>query len=142
MSNVWKLAALAALVAPAIAGAQEASQRPNYKNVETKNAPPAGRQMYKTVDEKGRVVYTDAPKEAGQKAAKLNTSVNVATPESRRQLEIDNQNRAREEYAEKAAAYRRAAPIRQREMEEAAAKRREAEIQNPEYAPRPIRVVR
>jgi hypothetical protein len=116
--------------------------RPNYKNVENKSAAPAGRQLYRSVDEKGRVVYSDAPREAGQKAATMNNSVNVSSPEARRQMQIDSQNREREEQADRMAQMRRAQTVRQQEYEEAARKARDEERQNPEYAPRPIRVVR
>jgi hypothetical protein len=129
-----------AVVATVAFGQEPTKPDYSYKSAVTKGAQPATRQMYRTVDDKGRVVYSDAPKEAGQKAAKINNSVNVATPEARRQLEIDLQNRSREEQAERSAAIQRNAPIRQREAEEAYRKRREAEAQNPEYAPRPIRI--
>ena len=137
---IW-IAALPMLLAGWAARAEEAANRPNYRTIETnKGSPPAGRQLYKTVDENGRTVYTDAPKSAGQKAAKVN-AVNVESPEARRQTAIDLQNRRQEDYAERAAAARRNAPIQQRDYQEAQRKRREEEAQHPEYAPRPIRVV-
>jgi len=131
------------LVAAPRAWAQDAAKRPdyNYRGITNQGGQPAGRQLYKTVDEKGRVVYTDAPKEAGQKGAKMNAAVNVESPEARRQMSIELQSKQQEEYAERAAAARRAAPIQQREYQEALRKRKEEEAQRPEYAPRPLRVV-
>lgn len=125
------------------AHAQDGPNRPNYsyKNIDVKSSQPPPRQLYKTVDEKGKVVYSDAPKDAAQKGAKIN-SVNVASPESRRQVQIELNDRQREEQAERNAAYQRSVTVRQREAEEAARKRAEEEVQNPSYAPRSIRIVR
>jgi pyridoxine/pyridoxamine 5'-phosphate oxidase len=135
-------AAIAILTVARGVCAQDAANRPdyNYRGIANPSGQPAGRQLYKNVDEKGRVVYTDAPKAAGQKGAKMN-AVNVESPEARRQMSIEMQTKQQEEYAERAAAARRAAPIQQREYLEAAKKRREEEAQRPEYAPRPLRVV-
>jgi hypothetical protein len=134
------IALAAAILFVPEAGAEDVPNRPNYRTIEPKTSQPPSRQLYKTVDEKGRVIYSDAPKDAAQKGAKIG-SVNVASPEARRQLQIELQDKQREEQAERNAAMRRSAPIRQREAEEAAKKRREDEAQNPSYAPRPVRIV-
>jgi hypothetical protein len=133
------IAAPLLLAAPAALG----QDRPNYDARKLQSKPAAQpRQMYKHVDENGRVVYTDAPKDAAQKGAKLNSSVNVSSPEARRQMQIEDQNNRREEYAERAAAARRYAPIQQREYQDAARKRAEEEALYPEKGPRTVRVVR
>lgn len=134
------MAFAAAIAVASEADAQDPS-RPNYKSVETKSSQPPPRQLYKTVDAQGRVVYSDAPKDAAQKGTKID-AVNVASPESRRQLQIQLQDRQREEQAERNAAYQRGATIRQREAEESWKKRQQEEMDNPSYAPRPVRIVR
>lgn len=72
--------------------------------------------LYKHVDARGHVTYTDRPQQPGQAALSL-APVNVATPEARRQLELARQRMAREEQAEFAlrmqqwSAAQRAAPV-------------------------------
>ena len=135
-------AAIAMLMLARGVCAQEAAKRPdyNYRGIANPGSQSGGGQLYKNVDEKGRVVYTDAPKAAGQKGAKMNP-VNVESPEARRQMSIELQTKRQEENAERTAAARRNAPIQQREYQEAMKKRREEEAQHPEFAPRPLRVV-
>jgi hypothetical protein len=97
--------------------------------------------MYRHVDEKGNVSFSDRPQKAEQKAEKTQKP-NVASREATRQLQIQDAASKREEAAERAAAQRRAAAVAQRERAEKARQKREEEERNPGSAPRPIRIVR
>ena len=141
-----KITALLVFIAGfACVAAAEEEAKPNYRlNSATKAPPlpPATRGMlYRSVDANGKVVYSDRPKEAGEKGTKA-TQGNVASPEARRQTNIQLQDRKREEYEERVAAARRHAEVQRREREEAARKQKEHEAQNPGDAPRQIRIVR
>jgi hypothetical protein len=95
--------------------------------------PAAAQKLYRHVDENGKVVYTDRPQHANQKAEKLKAP-NVTSPEASRQLDYAVRERKREEQAERLAQQQRAMAQRQREFEEERERRyREAEA-NP-YSP-------
>src|SRR5688572_16564424 len=72
--------------------------------------------LYRHVDEKGNVTFSDRPKQAGQKAEKPKTA-NVMSPEARRQLEYGEYARQREEQAERTAQQQRHYAQRRREIE-------------------------
>ena len=97
--------------------------------------------LYKHVDEKGNVVFSDRPQKADQKAEKARKP-NVSSSEATRQTQIEMNNSRREEMAERNAQQRRAASAAAREREEKARQRRTEEERNPERAPRQIRIVR
>lgn len=97
--------------------------------------------MYKHVDEKGNVSFSDRPQKAQQKTEKAQAP-NVASREATRQLQIESQNSMREEQAQRAAAQRRAAAVAQKERQERATQRQLEEERNPQSAPRSVRIVR
>ena len=87
--------------------------------------------LYKHVDADGKIVYTDRPAEAGQKAI-VQKAPNVASPEARRQDEYGRRQSLREEQAERAAQQQRHLAQRRREAE--AEMERRAKEADP-YAP-------
>lgn len=68
-------------------------------------------EMYRHIDEKGNVVFSDRPKQAGQIAEKKKTT-NVASGEARRQLEMERAEVLHQRREEQFAAQRRAAAPR------------------------------
>ncbi len=99
--------------------------------------------LYKHVDAKGKVTYTDRPADAGHKAEKPRPA-NVASPEAVRQDYLQEQGRLREERAERLAQQERYVAQRRREQEAAARERsvREADPYNPVQQPARPRVRR
>jgi hypothetical protein len=141
-----RVLALVSGLAVLVAGpstAEEAAKTDYRINSVARPKPPAstGGTLYRSVDANGKVVFSDRPKEAGDKGVKA-AQGNVASPEARRQMNIELQNRNREEYADRAAAAQRQQAAQRREYEEAMRKRQEYEAQNPGDAPRHIRIVR
>lgn len=84
-----------------------------------------GQKLYKHVDADGKVVFSDRPAAAGQKAVPQK-SANVASPEATRQLEHARRQNLREEQAERFAQQQRHQAQRRREAE-AERERREKE---------------
>jgi hypothetical protein len=72
--------------------------------------------LYKHVDADGKVVFSDRPAEAGQKAIPQK-GPNVASPEATRQLEYARREKLREEQAERIAQQQRYHAQRLREAE-------------------------
>jgi len=104
--------------------------------------PAFAQKLYRHVDEKGKVTYADRPQEAGQPAEKPKTA-NVESPEARRQLYYHEQDRQREEQAERAAQQRRYHSQRQRELEAERERRlKETDPYNPPQDPYRPRVHR
>jgi hypothetical protein len=101
----------------------------------------SAQKLYKHVDEKGNVSFSDRPQKADQKSEKTQKP-NVASREATRQTQIGEQNSRREEAAERMAAQRRAAAVAQRERAEKAKQQRAEEESNPSRAPRQVRIVR
>jgi hypothetical protein len=95
------------------------------------SAPAVAQKLYKHVDEKGNVTYTDRPAKADQKPEKPKNP-NVASPEARQQLQHAELERRREEALERQAQQRRYLSQQRREME--AEKARHAKEENP-YSP-------
>jgi len=91
----------------------------------------AAQKLYKHVDADGKIVYTDRPQEAGQKAI-VQKAPNVASPEATRQVEHARREKLREEQAERLAQQQRYQAQRQREMQ--AERERRAKEQDP-YSP-------
>ena len=96
--------------------------------------------LYRSVDEKGNVVYSDRPQNRDQKPANP-PAPNVASPEARRQ-DIDQlNNKKREEYAERNAQMRRGMSATQQEQMQQYQRMMQEMEQHPERAPRPITIV-
>jgi uncharacterized protein DUF4124 len=93
--------------------------------------PVLAQKLYRHVDEKGNVSFSDRPQQAGQKAEKPNVP-NVASPEERRQLQYGEYASQREEQAERAAQQQRHYAQRRREAE--AERERRAKEADP-YSP-------
>jgi hypothetical protein len=87
--------------------------------------------LYRHVDADGKVVFSDRPEKAGQKALP-HKSANVASPEATRQLEHDRRAKLREEQAERLAQQQRYQAQRHREL--AAERERRAKEADP-YSP-------
>lgn len=106
------------------------------------STPTIGQKLYRHVDEKGVVTYTDRPREAGQKAEKAKPT-NVESPDATRQMHLQLNARNREDQAERAAQRRRHVAQQQRDAE-AERRRREAEANpySPEQEPHRPRVRR
>lgn len=64
-------------------------------------------QLYRHVDEKGNVTFSDRPQQADQKTEKQK-SANAASSEATRQMELEKRDSARHRYEEDLAARRRA----------------------------------
>lgn len=77
----------------------------------------AANKLYRHVDEKGNVTYTDRPPQAGQQAEKTKPP-NVASPEARRQMEMEREAALRRQQAERAAQQRRAMADRLQQQQE------------------------
>jgi hypothetical protein len=108
------------------------------------SAPAAAQKLYKHVDEKGNVTYTDRAPKGDQKAEKLKAP-NVASPEASRQLQYAAREKQREEQLERQAQQQRHLSQRRREIEaerERRLKEREANPYSPEQAPAVPRVRR
>ena len=96
--------------------------------------------LYRHTDADGKVVYSDRPAEAGQKAVPQK-SPNVASPEASRQIEYERRNKLREEQAERHAQQQRYLAPRRREAEAEREKRaKEADPYNPIQDPARPRV--
>ena len=100
----------------------------------------AAQTLYRSVDEKGNVVYSDRPQNRDQKPAKP-PPANVASPEARRQDIEQLNNKRREEAAERNAQMRRGMTASQQEQMEQYQRMQQEMLQHPERAPRPITIV-
>lgn len=67
----------------------------------------AADKLYRHVDAKGNVTYTDRPAQAGQKPEKI-APANTASAEARRQMELERRDSLRRQQEERVAAQRRA----------------------------------
>jgi len=72
--------------------------------------------VYRHVDENGKVTFADRPREADQKAEKRRAA-NVESPDARRQLDYQLSERQREEQADRMAQQRRYLSRRQQEIQ-------------------------
>ena len=125
---------LALFMAGAVFFGQElvyAQNQNSYRRVAPKNPSSSTPKLYKHVDEKGNVSFTDRPQNAEQKPQKLQAP-NVSSPELTRQLNNDLRNKQREEFAEHQAQQRRYMSQRQKELE--AERERRAKEADP-YSP-------
>jgi len=135
----WSTLALA----PAGPAIGQDSDKPDYRLTTVTRSKPAGGArgtLYRHVDANGKVVYTDRPDAAGEQGRRV-APPNVESPEARRQMNIDLQNRSREEYADRVAATRRQSAIQRRDALEAERKRSEYEKAHPGESARTIRTV-
>jgi hypothetical protein len=96
--------------------------------------------LYRGVDEKGNVVYSDRPQKADQKPTKP-PAPNVESPEARRQMIEELNNKRREEAADRNAQMRRSMGSSQQEQMEYLRRLQQEQEQHPERAPRPITIV-
>jgi len=87
--------------------------------------------LYRHVDADGKVVFSDRPAAAGQKALQQK-SANVAAPEATRQVDNARREKLREEQAERLAQQQRYQAQQRRELE--AERERRAKEADP-YAP-------
>ena len=104
------------------------------------SAAATGQSLYRSVDEKGNVVYSDRPQNRDQKPAKP-PAPNVASPEARRQDIEQLSNKKREEAADRNAQLRRGMTATQQEQLEQYQRMQQEMEQHPERAPRPITIV-
>jgi hypothetical protein len=107
-----------------------------------KKAPPKAEQkkLYKHVDADGKVVFSDRPATADQKAIQQK-SANVASPEATRQLKQQLHDRQREEQAERDAQRQRHYAQQRREAEaERDRRKKEADPNSPIQDPARPRV--
>lgn len=106
------------------------------------SVPAFAQKLYKHVDEKGNVTYTDRAPKGDQKAEKPKAP-NVASPEARQQLQYAEQERRREELLEKQAQQQRYLSQKRRDMEAEREKRvQESNPYSPEQQPSQPRVRR
>jgi hypothetical protein len=106
------------------------------------STPLLAQKLYRHVDENGKVVFSDRAPQPGQKA-ETQKAANVASPEARRQLQIAERARQREEQAERHAQQQRYLSQRRRDAEAEQERRaKEANPYSPQQEPRQPRVRR